>query len=214
MYVPRFNAMDDAEVRRFLEAHPAAHLVTVGPDGRPDSTLLPILVDDPTDAMTPVRVLGHLARSNEHWQRIPAGGRGLAIVTGADAYISPSWYAAKAEHGRVVPTWNYSEVHLSGTVTVHDDPDWVLDIVTRLTERHEAHREQPWSVTDPPEKYVRGQLRAIVGVELVVDQVEGKAKLGQNRSLQDRAGAVAGLRAEGDGAASTVAAEMEATLGT
>ena len=123
------------------------------------------------------------------------------MVSGADAYVSPGWYATKAEHGRVVPTWNYSEVQLRGAVTVHDDPDWVLDVVTRLTERHEAGREQPWAVDDAPPKYVRGRLRAIVGIELVVDSVEGKAKLSQNRSDADREGAIAGLRVEGDAVA-------------
>ena len=210
MYVPHFNAMADGEVRRFLEAHPAGHLITVGTDGRPDATLLPILVDESGGG---TRVLCHLARSNEHWSRIRSGGRALVVVSGADAYISPSWYAVKAEHGRVVPTWNYSEVHLEGVVAVHDEPEWVLDVVTRLTERHESRREVPWAVTDAPEKYVRTRLRAIVGVELVVDRIEGKAKLGQNRSEADRAGAVAGLRAEGGPAAYVVADEMEATLG-
>jgi len=209
MYVPRFNAMADGDVRRFLEAHPAAHLVTVAPDGRPDATLLPVLVDESADGVT---VLGHLARSNDHWRRIQSGSQGLVIVSGADAYISPSWYATKAEHGRVVPTWNYSEVHLTGAVTVHDDPDWVLGVVTRLTERHEAHRDAPWTVDDAPERLVRSRLRAIVGIEVVVDRIEGKAKLGQNRSDADRAGAVAGLRAEGDPAAYVVADDMEATL--
>jgi transcriptional regulator len=126
MYVPQFNRMGDDDVRRFLDAHPAAHLVTVGADGRPDATRLPIIVDESGDR---TRVLGHLARGNDHWRRIVDGTPGLVVVSGADAYISPSWYAAKAEHGRVVPTWNYTEVHLSGPVAVRDDPNWVLDVV-------------------------------------------------------------------------------------
>ena len=141
--MPQANAMDDPEVTAFLATHAAAHLVTVGPDGRPDSTLLPVLVDGD-------RVVGHLARANDHWTRIAPASPGLVVVSGADAYVSPGWYATKAEHGRVVPTWNYSEVQLRGAVTVHDDPDWVLDVVTRLTERHEAGREQPWAVDGCP----------------------------------------------------------------
>jgi transcriptional regulator len=205
MYVPKANAMDDSDVTAFLAAHAAAHLVTVGPDGRPDSTLLPVLVDGD-------RVIGHLARANDHWTRIAPASPGLVVVSGADAYVSPGWYATKVEHGRVVPTWNYSEVQLRGAVTVHDDPDWVLDVVTRLTERHEAGREQPWAVDDAPPKYVRGRLRAIVGIELVVDSVRGKAKLSQNRSDADREGAIAGLRDEGDAVARVVADEMERAL--
>jgi transcriptional regulator len=205
MYVPKAHAMAEPELRGFLDAHASAHLVTVGADGRPDATLLPILVEGD-------RVLGHLARGNEHWTRIEQGSQGLIVVSGADAYVSPSWYAVKAEHGRVVPTWNYTEVHLRGVVTVHDDADWVLDVVTRLTQRHESHRDQPWQVTDAPEKFVRGQLRAIVGVELVVESAVGKAKLGQNRSLADRTGAVEGLRAEPGAASHLVADAMEEAL--
>ncbi|MHA3838015.1 FMN-binding negative transcriptional regulator [Terrabacter sp. AAH1] len=205
MYVPKAFGMAESDLHAFLEAQPSAHLVTVGPDGVPDATLLPIVVEGD-------RVLGHLGRKNGQWERIVPGSPGLVVVTGADAYISPSWYAAKAEHGRVVPTWNYSEVHLRGAVTVHDDPDWVLDVVTRLTERHEAHREGRWHVADAPEKYLRGQLLGIVGVEVVVESVEGKAKLGQNRSDADRVGAVAGLRAEPGVLPGAVADAMEKAL--
>ena len=167
--MPQANAMADPDITAFLGAHAAAHLVTVGPDGLPDSTLLPVIVDGD-------RVIGHLARANDHWTRIAPGSPGLVVVSGADAYVSPGWYASKAEHGRVVPTWNYTEVQLRGAVTVRDDPDWVLDVVIRLTERHESERERPWAVSDAPAKYVRGQLRAIVGIEVVVESVDGKAR--------------------------------------
>jgi transcriptional regulator len=90
------------------------------------------------------------------------------------AYISPAWYASKSEHGRVVPTWNYSAVQFTGRATVHDDRDWLLDTVTRLTHLHEQSRVQRWAVTDPPSVYVRKQLRAIVGVELTIETVEGR----------------------------------------
>ena len=193
MYIPHFNAMDDPDdIRAFVEAVGSAELVTVGPDGTPVATLLPVLWS--ADGAT---VVAHMARANDHWRQIGAGTRCLAIVAGPQAYISPSWYAAKAEHGRVVPTWNYSAVHLTGTVRVHDDPAWVRDAVTRLTDRHEQPREQPWAVTDAPETYIDKNLKAIVGLELTVERVEAKAKLSQNRSDADRAGVVAGLRAEG-----------------
>jgi len=206
VYVPHFNTMDGADVGPFLAAHPAGHLVTVGPDGRPDATLLPLIIDGG-------RVLAHFARANEHWKRIAPASPALIVVTAADAYISPSWYASKAEHGKVVPTWNYSEVQLRGTATVHDDPDWVGDVVHRLTARHEAHRAEPWAVTDAPERYVAGQLKAIVGVELVVEEVSAKAKLSQNRSEADRAGAIAGLSCEPGHRAHDVADAMRAALG-
>ena len=131
------------------------------------------------------------------------------MVAGPQAYVSPAWYASKAEHGRVVPTWNYTAVHFSGRVEVHDDPEWVRDAVTRLTDLNEHRRELPWSVTDAPERYVEKQLRAIVGIELSIERVEGKAKLSQNRSEQDQAGVVDGLRSEGGGREHEVADLME-----
>jgi transcriptional regulator len=190
LYLPRFNVMDADDVRPFVAAVGTAQLVTVGADGVPDATFLPVLWEGD-------RLVGHLARANPHWQRIVDGSPALAVVTGSDTYVSPSWYAAKAEHGRVVPTWNYSVVHLRGRVLVHDDPAWVRGLVTRLTDRHEQPRAEPWGVTDAPADYVEKNLRPIVGVEIVVASVEAKAKLSQNRSDEDRAGVAAGLRADG-----------------
>ena len=142
-------------------------------------------------------MVGHLARANAHWRRIVDGSPALAIVTGPDAYVSPSWYATKVEHGKVVPTWNYSVVHLRGSVVVHDDAEWVRALVTRLTDRHESPRDVPWAVSDAPDDYIEKNLRPIVGVEVVVSSVEAKAKLSQNRSDSDRAGVASGLAADG-----------------
>ena len=186
LYVPRANTMDPDDVRGFVATVGTAQLVTVGADGLPDATFLPVLWQDD-------RLVGHLARANPHWRRVVEGAPALAVVTGPDAYVSPAWYAAKREHGRVVPTWNYSVVHLRGAVRVVEDADWLRTLVTDLTDHHEREREDPWAVTDAPEKYVAGQLRAIVGIELAVTSVEAKAKLSQNRSAEDRAGVVAGL---------------------
>ena len=190
LYTPAFNRMPDDDVRGFVAHVAAAQLVTVGADGVPDATFLPVLWDGD-------RLIGHLARANAHWRRVVDGSPALVVVTGRDAYVSPSWYATKAEHGKVVPTWNYSAVHLRGRVHVHDDPDWVLDLVTRLTDHHEAGRPDRWHVTDAPEDYLRKNLRPIVGVELEIESVEAKAKLSQNRSDADRAGVVAGLAGDG-----------------
>jgi transcriptional regulator len=128
---------------------------------------------------------------------VPAHGESLVIVRGADAYISPGWYQSKKDHGRVVPTWNYITAHVYGTLVVHDDPVWVEDLVRRLTTKHEAGMDHPWSVDDAPAPFVAGQLRAIVGVELAITRIEAKAKLSQNRPEADVAGVVAGLHAEG-----------------
>jgi len=186
MYVPSFNAVEESTAREMVAAYGAGELITVDPDGYPSATLLPVLWEGD-------RVLAHLARANDHWREIGPSTKALLVVGGPQAYISPSWYAAKAEHGKVVPTWNYSAVHLRGTATVHDDPEFVRRVVTRLTEVHESGRPAPWHVSDAPASYIDGMLRAIVGVELVVERVEGKAKLSQNRSEADRRGVVAGL---------------------
>jgi len=204
VYIPHFNAMDDpAEIGRFVTEIGTAEIVTVGPGGTPMATLLPILWS--ADGGT---VIAHFARANQHWRQIEPGARALAIVAGPQAYVSPDWYASKAEHGRVVPTWNYSAVHLTGTVVVHEDPEWVRHAVTELTERHEQHRPTPWAVTDAPATYIDKQLRAIVGLEMTVERVEAKAKLSQNRSEADQSGVIDGLRREGGARESEVAAAM------
>ena len=190
LYVPRSNVMEPDDVRPFVDAVAAAQLVTVGEDGLPDATFLPVLWEGD-------RLVGHLARANTHWRRIVDGSSALVVVTGPDTYVSPSWYATKAEHGKVVPTWNYSVVHLRGRIVVHDDPEWVRALVTRLTDRHEQPRDEPWAVTDAPDDYIAKNLRPIVGVEVVVETVEAKAKLSQNRSAEDRAGVARGLAADG-----------------
>jgi transcriptional regulator len=204
VYVPRFNALDDRdEIGRLVTSVGVAQLVTVAGDGRPEATLLPLLWDGD-------RLVFHMARANAHWRSIRPGSPALAVVTGPDAYVSPAWYPSKAEHGRVVPTWNYSAVHFTGTVQVHEDPAWLLGAVTRLTDTHEGRRSVPWAVGDAPSRYVDKQLRAIVGVEFAIEQIEGKAKLSQNRDDADAAGVVAGLRREGGAREHRVADAMEA----
>jgi transcriptional regulator len=136
----------------------------------------------------------------------------LLIITGPEAYISPSWYPAKSEHGKVVPTWNYTAVHLTGTVRVHEDPQWLRAAVTELTDVHEHARVNRWSVSDAPETYVEGQLRGIVGLEVHVTQVEGKAKLSQNRSDADQQGVIDGLTGAVDAGSHAIAAAMKAGL--
>lgn len=188
VYVPAHFAVDDDAVQAMLDHPGAAELVTCGPDG-PEATLLPFVRDRERNVL-----LGHFARTNDHWTR--AGGQtGLVIVRGPDSYVSPTWYASKAEHGRVVPTWNYVTAHVHGTVTVHDDVEWTADVVRRLTDLHEGGR---WTMEDAPETFVRGQLRAIVGVEVRIERVQAKAKLSQNRPPADVDGVIAGLRAAGD----------------
>ena len=135
---------------------------------------------------------GHVAKANMQW-RTPVIGEALAIFTGPDAYITPSWYAAKAEHGKVLPTWNYAAVHAYGPVEFFEDEQRLLEVVTRLTRLHEASRATPWKVSDAPEAFIKSQLRGIVGLRLPISRLEGKRKMSQNRSAADRAGVAEGL---------------------
>jgi len=194
MYVPAHFAMRDSEVRELLTHHGAADLVTATTSGL-TATLLPFVYDPTVGGQG--ALLGHLARNNDQWRQ-QVIGEALVIVRGPDAYVSPSWYASKAEHGRVVPTWNYVTAHVYGRLVVHDDPDWVDALVRRLTDRHEAGNPRPWSVDDAPTSFVAGQLRAIVGVELVISRVDAKAKLSQNRPAADIDGVITGLGGRGD----------------
>lgn len=201
MYVPPFNRVDDDEIRAMVRAVGTAEFITTGRDGYPCATLVPIV-------WTGAVVIAHLARANPHWREIEGDVPALLVCGGPDAYVSPAWYAAKAEHGRVVPTWNYTAVHLTGRARVHDDVEWLRHVVAELTDHHEGGRDEPWKVTDAPEAYLDGQLRGIVGVEVRVERIEGKAKLSQNRSEPDRRGVVVGLRGEDVPAAAAVADAM------
>jgi transcriptional regulator len=196
MYRPAAFAEDDTATLVALARRAGfGHLVVVV-DGAPVSTPVPFVIDD---AGTSVRM--HVARPNDVWRAAPCAA--LLVVPVSDAYVSPSWYPSKAEHGKVVPTWNYEVVHAHGRLVAHDDADWVRRQITDLTDTNEAPLADPWSVDDPPGGYVEQLQRGIVGVELVVDRLEGKRKLGQNRGDDDRLGAAdrmarAGLRGAPD----------------
>lgn len=194
MYIPAHFAADDETVRDLLTHHGAADLITPTAEGLV-ATMLPMLYDEHTGEHGVL--LGHVARNNDHW-RLPPTGESLVVMHGPDAYVTPSWYASKREHGRVVPTWNYVTAHVYGELVVHDDTEWLESLVRRLTEKHEADRGAPWSVDDAPEKFVAGQLRAIVGVELRISRISAKAKLSQNRPEADVEGVVAGLTEQGE----------------
>ena len=210
MYIPPPNeAPSEDDVTRLLLATRAGDLVTVG-DGGLTVSMIPFLYDP---ALPPHgALLGHLARPNGQW-RDANGREALVLVHGPDGYVSPAWYAAKREHGRVVPTWNYVLVAVHGTLRIHDDAEWTRTLVERLTVAHEGGRPEPWSVSDAPEPYIAGQLRAIVGIEVAIDRIEAKWKLSQNRSAADVAGAIAGLNAGSDTDRALAAAMSEVEAG-
>ncbi len=210
MYIPDHFRPNDADVDELLRHLGAADLITTTSEGLL-ATMLPLIHEPPgskPEAGDHGRLLGHVARNNKQW-KIRAEGEALVIVRGPDAYISPSWYATKREHGRVVPTWNYITAHIHGRLIVHDDPAWVETNVRALVARHEGRRPEPWSVDDAPHDYFVGQLKAIVGVEIAIERIEAKFKLSQNRSIEDVDGVVAGLDGPGD---EPMAEAMRATL--
>lgn len=202
MYVPAFTAVDDEQqIRAFVAAARSGWIVTVDSAGVPAASLLPIMWHGST-------VIAHMAKANPQWREIASGCPGLIIVGGPEAYITPTWYPSKAEHGRTVPTWNYTAVHLTGTVHVHHDPSWLRAAVAELTEVHETGRAEPWAITDAPHDFIDAQLKAIVGIELTVERVDAKAKLSQNRPEPDRLGVLAGLADEGHPEATAVRTAM------
>ncbi|MGH7210350.1 MAG: FMN-binding negative transcriptional regulator, partial [Acetobacteraceae bacterium] len=142
-------------------------------------------------------LIGHMARGNPHWRTAAPGGESLAIFLGAYAYVSPGWYPTKRETGKVVPTWNYVAIHAYGPIRFFDDPTRLLEVVTRLTERHENPRAAPWAVADAPADFIATMLRGIIGFEIPIALLQGKWKMSQNRPRVDRAGVIAGLTEDG-----------------
>lgn len=196
MYTPRAFALDDLpEIQQLIQHTRLAQLVTMGENGL-QASHLPLLLNP--DEGPNGTLYGHLAKANPQWRERQNGGEALVIFAGADAYISPAFYPAKAEHGKVVPTWNYIAVHAYGTPAVFSDAERLLKVVTALTDRHESGRAQPWRVSDAPADYIDGMLKAIVGFALPIERLVGKRKLSQNRSAADMAGVRDGLAASAD----------------
>ncbi|MFV3127752.1 FMN-binding negative transcriptional regulator [Niveispirillum sp. KHB5.9] len=189
MYMPTHFKMEEEDALGVLEQQNFATLVSLGQGGLL-STPLPLLLDR---SHGDIRLIGHVARANPHWKRFDPSVPSLAIFNAGDGYVAPAWYAAKAATGKVVPTWNYVTVHAHGRLEAVEDADGVLDIVTRLTNRHEGGRASPWKVSDAPADFIAANLRGIVGLVLHVERLEGKAKLSQNKDVADRATIRAGM---------------------
>jgi transcriptional regulator len=192
MYTPPAFRDDDREsLLATIRAARLANFVTATADG-PLVTPLPLFLDESEGEQGVI--YGHFAKANPQW-RVPPLGEGLAIFMGADAYVTPAWYATKQQTGRVVPTWNYVAVHAHGPVEFFHAADRLLDVVSRLTNLHEQPRATPWRVSDAPADFIAAQLRGIVGLRMPITRLEGKRKMSQNRSAADRAGVAAGLAA-------------------
>jgi transcriptional regulator len=194
MYQPHVFREERLEtLHAFIRAHPLATLITSGPGGLL-ANLVPFTLVD-VGAKGTLRA--HVARANDQVEPLRSGAETLVIFQGPDAYITPSWYVSKQEHGRVVPTWNYAVVQARGTPHVMDDSDWLRAQIQNLTASQENKRSTPWSVNDAPEPYIAGQIKSIIGIEIPISTIEGKWKVSQNRSAADRQGVEEGLRKEG-----------------
>ena len=192
MYVPpAFKDDDVASIRATIRGARLASLITATAEG-PVATPLPLFLDETEGEHG--TLYGHLAKANPQWCLAPIG-EALAIFMGPEAYVTPSWYATKQETGKVVPTWNYIAVHAYGPVEFFQVPERLLDVVTRLTNKHEGLRAKPWAVGDAPADFIAAQLRGIVGIRIPVVRFEGKRKMSQNRPESDRIGVAAGLAA-------------------
>lgn len=211
MYQPPHFREDRLDVQHdFIRSHPLAHFVTLAATGLIANPLPFFLVAGASPLGT---LKGHLARANPQWRQLDGAQEALVIFQGVNCYITPSWYETKQETGKVVPTWNYAAVHVYGKPRIVDDPGWLAAQVTELTRRQEAALAAPWAVSDAPKEFIDAQIRAIVGIEIPIDRIEGKWKVSQNRPERDQKGVIKGLRSAGSESARQMA-ELVAHRGT
>jgi transcriptional regulator len=207
MYTPKaFEVTDLAMLHAAMKQSELATLVTITTKGLV-ATHLPLLLDESRGEYG--TLTGHVSRANVQWRETDPDAEALIIFLGLDSYVTPNWYPAKQETGRVVPTWNYAAIHAYGRITFIEDPEWLRTMVSDLTKKHEASFPAPWKVTDAPAVYIDSQLKAIVGFEFQIVRLEGKQKFNQNRSVEDRLGVIEGLRELEDERKTQVAELME-----
>ena len=203
MYNPKHFAVTDRQtIIAMIRELGAAELITFGTGGI-EASFLPLLLNDDATVLR-----GHFARANQQWKHVDPTVAALACWRGPDTYISPNLYPTKGEHGKVVPTWNFITIQVRGNLIVHDDPQWVEQLVRSLTEVHEATSLVPWSIDDAPRAYIESMIAAIVGVELQITSIEAKWKLSQNKTPVDIEGVIDGLQKSDAHGANAVAAAM------
>lgn len=190
---PAFRENDLPTLHAFIGAHPLGLLISASPSGMLANPIPFLVYADEGDKGV---LRCHLSRANGQWQALRDAAEALVVFQGTDGYVTPSWYPAKAEHGKVVPTWNYAMVQVRGSAKVFEDAAWLHANVSALSDSHETGRQKPWAVTDAPDDYIAAQLRGIVGVEIAIASIEGKFKFSQNRPEADRRGVAAGLADE------------------
>jgi transcriptional regulator len=210
VYLPPFNDQPDQDlIHACIRQHPLGLLITAGPEGLA-ANQIPFVLQVAEEGG--VRLIGHVARNNDVWREGQALGESLVVFQASEAYVSPTWYPSKAETHRTVPTWNYVTVHAYGPLVVHDDERWIRGAVGRLTRQMESAQPQPWKMADAPADFMQAMLGNIVGIEVPVTRLIGKWKLGQNRTLTDREGVIAGLRGTGEPGSIAVAEAMREAI--
>lgn len=203
MYMPKYHALTDvAAMQAHMEQHALGAWVCTGDDGLV-ANHIPFLLDRHSGRYG--RLLGHVSRANPVWRQLTKGASSVVMFMGPQAYITPSWYPGKRMHGKVVPTWNYVTVHAHGVMRAVEDQVWILNMLKGLTNAQESSRHDPWQVSDAPSDYVQKKLRAIVGIELSIDRLEGRMKVSQDEDQADRQGTVDGLMQEPDTQAQVIA---------
>jgi transcriptional regulator len=196
MYQPDHFRVDDLQrIHALMRARPFVTLVSADSLGLYATHLPTVLKDGKPYGL----IECHLARANPHWQDLAEGNEALMIFQGPEGYITPNWYPSKAEHGKVVPTWNYAVVHAYGRPEVMQDKDWLHRHVAELTAQQEANEAKPWAMSDAPEPFIEVMLRGIVGFRFAITRIEAKWKMSQNRDMKDRDGVVQGLGKRGAG---------------
>jgi transcriptional regulator len=210
MYLhPRHRLDDPAALLALVDAHPLGAWVVQAESGLV-ANHVPFLLDRQRGASG--TLIGHVARANPVWRMLAAGVPSVVMFQGPQAYITPGWYPGKQAHGQVVPTWDYAVAHVHGTAVAVHDHGWLMAMLQRLTDRHEARQDRPWQVADAPGHYVDGLLRGIVGIEIPIDRLDGKCKASQDEDLADRRGTVQGLLHDAQPGAAAVAALVQAAL--
>lgn len=210
MYVSKHHAQSDfAEAQALIEAHPLGAWVAPGSDGLV-ANHVPFLLDRSRGEFG--TLMGHVSRANPVWKQLPESQHSVVMFQGPQSYITPGWYPSKQEHGKVVPTWNYTVAHAHGVARVITEEAWLRDMLVRLTAVHEASRPLPWQVTDAPAEFIDKLLRAIVGIEIPIERLVGKLKASQDEASQDRLGTFAGLAAEGTENAVAMASLVERAM--
>ncbi len=211
MYTPVYHAFNDIEkMRAHIAAHPLGAWVCHA-HGQLIANHIPFVLDAKHGSHG--RLLAHVSRANSVWRELIGGAPSVVMFMGPSAYITPSWYPGKRQHGKVVPTWNYVTVHAHGMARAMEDTCWILDVLNRLTDTQESQRTEPWKVSDAPSAYIDKMLRAVVGIEITIDRVEGRLKVSQDEDEQDRRGTVEALQHSTDAStqvlASLVLRELE-----